>query len=104
MIKTGKEYLEVEEYIELPSNDVEKEKLKYLNQEEEFKQTDVLILDKKKLFLDFHPDVDPYIIEDFYKTLTKRNTVLVILLKGGVAALLLVQNTSTILISSIFEN
>lgn len=37
MIKTGKEYLEVEEYVELPSNDVDKEKLKYLNQEEEFK-------------------------------------------------------------------
>ncbi|CAD8108584.1 unnamed protein product [Paramecium primaurelia] len=104
-IKLGKENLLVDENFDFLNGEIEKEKLKQLNQnEDEFKECDVLILDKKKLFLDFHPDVDHQHIEDFYKELTKKNALLVILLKAGVAILLLVQNTSTILISQIFEN
>ncbi|CAD8079778.1 unnamed protein product [Paramecium primaurelia] len=104
-IKLGKENLLVDENFDFPNSEIEKEKLKQLYQsDDEFIETDVLVLDKRKLFLDFDPEVDQCHINDFYKELTKKNTVLVILLKAGVTILLLVQNTSTILIAQIFEN
>ncbi|CAD8127987.1 unnamed protein product [Paramecium sonneborni] len=104
-IKLGKENLLVDENFDFPNGEIEKEKLKQLYQsDEEFKEADVLVLDRRKLFLDFDPEVEQYHINDFYQELTKKNTILVILLKAGVTVLLLVQNTSTILIAQIFEN
>lgn len=56
-----------EDPLEFPLIEVDKDKLKQIHQtEDEFKEMDVLILDKRRLYLDFHSDVDDEVISEFY--------------------------------------
>ncbi|CAK92348.1 unnamed protein product (macronuclear) [Paramecium tetraurelia] len=103
-IKLARENLVFEDALEFPLIEVDKEKLKQIHQsEDEFKEMDVLILDKSRLYLDFHSDVDEDVIQEFYEELRQQNKILVILLELGMSILILIQNTSTILIDNIFR-
>ncbi|CAD8119912.1 unnamed protein product [Paramecium sonneborni] len=103
-IKLARENLVFEDNLEFPLIEVDKDKIKQMHQsEDEFKEMDVLILDKKRLYLDFHSDVDEEVIQEFYQQLIKQNKILVILLELGMGILILIQNTSTILIDDIFR-
>ncbi|CAK67070.1 unnamed protein product (macronuclear) [Paramecium tetraurelia] len=103
-IKLARENLMFEDSLEFPLVEVDKDKLKQIHQaEDEFKEMDVLILDKKRLYLDFHSEVDEEVIQEFYQQLRKQNKILVILLELGMGILILIQNTSTILIDNIFR-
>ncbi|CAD8201256.1 unnamed protein product [Paramecium pentaurelia] len=103
-IKLARENLLFEDPLEFPLIEVDKDKLKQIHQtEDEFKEMDVLILDKRRLYLDFHSDVDDEVIQEFYQQLRKQNKILVILLELGMGILILIQNTSTILIDNIFR-
>ncbi|CAD8105459.1 unnamed protein product [Paramecium primaurelia] len=103
-LKLARENLMFEDTLEFPLIEVDKEKLKQIHQsEDEFKEMDVLILDKRRLYLDFHSDVDEDVIQEFYEQLRNQNKILVILLELGMSILILIQNTSTILIDTIFR-
>lgn len=54
----------VDEAPEVPLYEIDREKLKLLHaSEEEFKEEDILILDRQMLYLDFDPDVDEDLID-----------------------------------------
>jgi len=58
-----------DEFQDYPLYEFDREKIKLLHQSdnEEFKEEDIILLDKRKLYLDFDPEVDEDVIEAFYE-------------------------------------
>ncbi|KAM3142048.1 hypothetical protein pb186bvf_005921 [Paramecium bursaria] len=105
-LKLQKDNIIVESGIQFPSYEADREKLRklYQNEDEDQQQQDVLILDKRKLYLDFSDDTEDIDLQIFKDQTINQGYNQTLLLSFLSSFLIIIQTSLMIMVQEVYYN